>query len=92
MDGTGENVKLKRNGVWAANDLSDRISKGNVRFSGCDDWRPCSRLLHPRRGRATMKVQKAMLQTMGKKITWRQAAEILGISGRLHGGREATVG
>jgi len=39
-----------------------------------------------------MKVQKAMLQTMGKKITWRQAAEILGISGRLHGGREATVG
>jgi hypothetical protein len=30
----------------------------------------------------TMKVQEVILRAMAKKITWRLAAEILGISGR----------
>jgi hypothetical protein len=40
-----------------------------------------------------MKVQEVMLQAMAKKITWWQAAEILGISDRhMRRWRESTSG
>jgi len=37
---------------------------------------------YPRAAMGAMKVQDVMLQAMAKKITWWQAAEILGISDR----------
>jgi len=39
-----------------------------------------------------MKVQEVILRAMAKRITWWQAAEILGISDRSMGRWEATVG
>ena len=67
--------------------MSGRISTWNVRFLKAtweeDAWRGTRVHTYPRAAvERMMKVQEVILRAMAKKITWWQAAEILGLSDR----------
>src|SRR5260370_39481603 len=73
--------------VAVAHDMSGWISPWNVRFLGAaweqDACLEASMNGYPRAAvERMMKIQEVILRAMAKKITWWQAAEIIGITDR----------